>query len=46
MRLPFKSPMVGLGFPVNNRQGGALNTDIDFGKRFKINGGLGIFSNK
>ena len=35
--------MVGLGFPVNNRQGGALNTDIDFGK-FKINGGLGIFS--
>ena len=43
VRLPFKSPMVGLGFPVNNRQGGALNTDIDFGT-LKINGGLGIFS--
>tara|TARA_Y100000589_G_scaffold76892_1_gene70742 strand:+ start:723 stop:2588 length:1866 start_codon:yes stop_codon:yes gene_type:complete len=43
VRLPFKSPMVGLGFPVNNRQGGALNADFDLGK-FKINGGVGIFS--
>ncbi len=43
VRLPFKSPMVGLGFPVNNRQGGALNADFDLGK-FKINGGIGIFA--
>lgn len=43
VRLPFKSPMVGLGFPVNNRQGGALNADVELGK-FKINGGMGIFA--
>ena len=43
VRLPFKSPMVGLGFPVNNRQGGALNADFELGK-FKINGGIGLFA--
>ena len=43
IRTPFKSPMVGLGFPVNNRQGFSLNTDLDFGK-LKLNGGIGFFS--
>ena len=43
IRTPFKSPMVGLGFPVNNRQGFSLNTDLDLGK-LKLNGGIGFFS--
>ena len=38
-----KSPMVGLGFPVNNRQGFSVNSDFDFGK-LKINAGIGFFS--
>lgn len=43
IRSPFKSPMVGMGFPTNNRQGISLNTDIDLGK-LKINGGIGIYT--
>ena len=43
IRTPFKSPMVGLGSPVNNRQGFSLNTDLDLGK-LKLNGGIGFFS--
>tara|TARA_Y100000589_G_scaffold327298_1_gene368842 strand:+ start:223 stop:2109 length:1887 start_codon:yes stop_codon:yes gene_type:complete len=43
IRTPFKSPMVGLGIPVNNRQGFSLNTDLDLGK-LKLNGGIGFFS--
>jgi len=43
VRLPFMSPIVGLGSPVNNRQGAAINTDLSIGK-LKFNGGLGIFS--
>ncbi|MBD00126.1 MAG: hypothetical protein CL841_02030 [Crocinitomicaceae bacterium] len=43
IRTPFKSPMVGLGFPVNNRQGFSINSDIDFGK-LKLNAGIGFFS--
>ena len=35
--------MVGLGFPINNRQGISLNTDFQLGK-LKINGGIGYFS--
>ena len=35
--------MVGLGFPVNNRQGFSINSDIDFGK-LKLNAGIGFFS--
>ena len=35
--------MVGLGYPVNNRQGGSINADIDLGK-LKLNGGIGIFA--
>ena len=43
VRTPYQSPMVGLGFPVNNRQGMAIN--VDFSKRkLKLNGGLGIFA--
>jgi len=42
VRPPFKSPMVGLGHPVNNRQGLSLNADADLGK-LKINGGIGYF---
>ena len=43
VRPPNKSPMVGLGFPVNNRQGFSINSDFDFGK-LKINAGIGFFS--
>ncbi|MAP01483.1 MAG: hypothetical protein CMD01_01520 [Flavobacteriales bacterium] len=43
IRTPFRSPMVGLGFPTNNRQGGSINTDFSIG-RLKINGGIGIFA--
>ena len=43
VRPPNKSPIVGLGFPVNNRQGFSVNSDIDFGK-LKINAGIGFFS--
>ena len=43
VRPPYKSPVVGLGFPVNNRQGLSLNSDFDFGK-LKINAGIGLFS--
>ena len=43
VRPPNKSPIVGLGFPVNNRQGFSINSDFDFGK-LKINAGIGFFS--
>tara|TARA_B100001057_G_scaffold147260_1_gene147198 strand:- start:2488 stop:4383 length:1896 start_codon:yes stop_codon:yes gene_type:complete len=43
IRTPYSSPMVGLGFPINNRQGVSINADINLGK-LKINGGIGIFS--
>jgi hypothetical protein len=43
IRTPFKSPMVGLGFPVNNRQGASINADINLGK-LKLNAGLGVFA--
>ena len=43
IRTPYNSPMVGLGFPINNRQGVSVNADIRLGK-LKINGGIGIFS--
>ena len=43
IRTPYKSPIVGLGFPVNNRQGFSINSDIDFGK-LKLNAGIGFFS--
>tara|TARA_B100000963_G_scaffold93023_1_gene80109 strand:+ start:3292 stop:5187 length:1896 start_codon:yes stop_codon:yes gene_type:complete len=43
VRTPYQSPMVSLGYPVNNRQGMAIN--VDFSKRkLKLNGGLGIFA--
>ena len=35
--------MVGLGFPVNNRQGVSINADMDLGK-LKLNGGIGVFA--
>ena len=43
VRTPYQSPMVGLGFPVNNRQGISINTDVIFGK-LKLNGGIGVFA--
>jgi hypothetical protein len=43
IRAPFKSPMVGMGFPTNNRQGITLNADLDLGK-LKINGGIGVYT--
>ena len=43
VRTPYQSPMVGLGFPVNNRQGIAINADVDLGQ-LKLNGGIGIFA--
>ena len=43
MRTPYQSPMVGLGFPVNNRQGVSINADMDLGK-LKLNGGIGVFA--
>ena len=42
VRTPYQSPMVGLGFPVNNRQGVSINADMDLGK-LKLNGGIGVF---
>ena len=43
IRTPYSSPMVGLGFPINNRQGVSVNADISL-EKLKINGGIGIFS--
>ncbi len=43
VRTPYQSPMVGLGFPVNNRQGLSINTDVVIGK-LKLNGGIGLFA--
>ena len=43
VRTPYQSPMVGLGFPVNNRQGASINADVSLGK-LKLNGGIGIFT--
>ena len=43
IRTPYQSPMVGLGFPVNNRQGLSINADVNLGK-LKLNGGIGVFS--
>lgn len=43
VRTPYQSPIVGLGFPVNNRQGASINTDLSLGK-LKLNGGIGIFT--
>ena len=43
IRTPFNSPMVGLGFPINNRHGVSVNADISL-EKLKINGGIGIFS--
>ena len=43
VRTPYQSPMVGLGFPVNNRQGASINADINLGK-LKLNGGIGVFA--
>ena len=43
VRTPYQSPMVGLGFPVNNRQGASINADINSGK-LKLNGGIGVFA--
>jgi hypothetical protein len=35
--------MVGLGFPVNNRQGLSINADVNLGQ-LKLNGGIGVFA--
>ena len=43
VRTPYQSPIVGLGFPVNNRQGASINADINLGK-LKLNGGIGVFA--
>ena len=43
VRTPYQSPMVGLGFPVNNRQGVSINADINLGQ-LKLNGGIGVFT--
>ena len=43
IRTPYQSPMVGLGFPVNNRQGVSINADVTLGK-LKLNGGIGVFA--
>ena len=42
VRTPYRSPMTGLGAPVNNRQGVSVNADVELG-RLKLNGGLGVF---
>ena len=42
VRTPYQSPMVGLGFPVNNRQGISINADVNLGQ-LKLNGGIGVF---
>ncbi|MAO71766.1 MAG: hypothetical protein CMD02_04570 [Flavobacteriales bacterium] len=43
IRTPYQSPIVGLGYPVNNRQGASINADISIG-RLKLNGGVGVFA--
>lgn len=43
IRTPYQSPMVGLGAPVNNRQGVSINADASIGK-LKLNGGIGIYA--
>ena len=43
VRTPYQSPMVGLGSPVNNRQGVSINADINLGQ-LKLNGGIGVFT--
>jgi hypothetical protein len=43
VRTPYQSPMVGLGFPVNNRQGASINADLEAGK-FRFNAGIGVFA--
>ena len=43
VRTPYRSPITGLGAPVNNRQGISVNADVQFG-RLKLNGGLGLFA--
>ena len=43
VRTPFQSPIVGLGRPVNNRQGLSINADASLG-RLKLNGGIGIYA--
>lgn len=43
VRTPYQSPMVGIGFPVNNRQGGSINAEITLGK-LKLNGGIGVYA--
>ena len=43
VRTPYQSPMVGLGFPVNNRQGLSINADVNLGQ-LKLNGGIGVFT--
>ena len=43
VRTPYKSPIVGLGYPVNNRQGVSINADVTLGQ-LKLNGGIGVFA--
>ena len=43
IRTPYQSPMVGLGFPINNRQGLSINADVNLGQ-LKLNGGIGVFA--
>ena len=43
VRTPYRSPMAGLGAPVNNRQGVSINGDVSIGA-LKINGGIGAFA--
>jgi len=43
IRTPYQSPIVGLGFPVNNRQGLSINADVNIGQ-LKLNGGIGVFA--
>ena len=43
IRTPYQSPIVGLGFPINNRQGLSINADLNLG-RLKLNGGIGVFA--
>ena len=43
VRTPYQSPMVGLGFPINNRQGLSINADLNLGQ-LKLNGGIGVFA--
>ena len=43
IRTPYQSPIVGLGFPINNRQGLSINADLNLG-RLRLNGGIGVFA--